>query len=52
MVDVVDRANAVREAVQIVDGGQYVVDRDGLADQSVAIFLEQLFLLVHVARLV
>ena len=52
MIDIVDRPHAVRKAVQIVDGSQNIVHRNRLADELIAVFLQKLLLLVHVARLV
>ncbi len=46
MVDVVGRADAVGQAVQVVDGGKDVVDDDVLGNQVVLLALDQLLQLL------
>ena len=52
MVDVVHRAHAVAQAVQVVDGCENIIHGDCFADETVTVFLQQLPLLVHIAGLV
>ena len=48
MVDLVGGAHAVVQAQHVVDRGEDIVHRDGAADQLVAVFAQQLLLLLRV----
>ena len=48
MVDVIGGADAVAQAVQIVDGRQDVGHGDGAADELVVVAAQQLLLLFHI----
>lgn len=52
VIDIVHCADAVRKVVKVVDGRENVVDRHGFADQTVAVFLDEHFLLLHIGGLV
>ena len=49
MVDIVGGADAVAQAIQVVDGGQDIGDGEGAADQLVVVAAEQLLLLFGIA---